>query len=188
MKTDEMMIEKERRTMQFHETQNEKNEYLGEYKERVIAALKKDQLLEDGIYDEILLKLKDENSYMLKMARDIPLKKLKPYIKEAENLNVRYELVDGIKYSGDIGLVLVSKNALDQEIENPVVGDIDDEFARAGLEGVYSKYRGKKLCKKCYKKIEDKLPQYIDEFKKLTFIDRLLGEKCMCCDEKKEIK
>ena len=183
MDSSEMALEKERRKMKFHQTQTEKNEYLGEYKERVIVALKKEQLIGDGVYDEILEKLEDENTHLLKMAREIPLKHLKPYIKEAEKLGVGYQLIDGLQYTGDIGLVIVSKTALDFEVINPVLRDIDYEFEKVGLPNFYSKYKGQRLCKKCRKKVAEKLPKYLDEFKKLTFIDRLLGEKCPACDE-----
>jgi uncharacterized protein YueI len=179
------LSENEKRQKQFLKVQNEKNMYLGEYKERVIAALTKDQLIEDDVYDEILIAMKHKEAYILKMSREVKIAKLKPYIKEAEKISLKYQLVDGITYRGDIGLVLAAEDALTIEPENLLVRDMDQDFIDAGLGEIFSKSRGKKLCNEHYTEVKEKLPEYLPEFKKLNFWDKLWGEKCPICESEK---
>jgi len=179
----EVLDEREKTKIRFIKTQMEKGEYLGEFKENIIAALKKDQLEEDDVYFEILEAIKESDVALLKMRRDVPLEKLKPYIREAEKLGVRYQLVDGLSYRGDIALVVVSEHAMDNAGEDVVIRDMDQDFIDAGLDEALSKARGKKVCKNCYKKIEETLPEYIGCFKKMGMIDKLLGNKCSGCEK-----
>lgn len=177
------LSENEKRKKQFLKTQNEKNMYLGEYKERIITALTKDQLIEDDVYEEILTAMKQKEAYILKMSREVKIERLKPYIKEAEKINLKYQLVDGITYQGDIGLVLAAEDALTVKPETLLVRDMDQDFIDAGLDEIFSKNRGKKLCKEHYNEVKEKLPEYLPEFKKLNFWDKLWGEKCPICEK-----
>lgn len=178
MRTDEFIMEKEKQKNSFFQRQGEKKIYLGEYKERVIAALNKDQIIEDETYPDIIKAIEDKDAYLMKMSRELDIKKLKPYILAAEKNNLKYQLVDGISYLGNVGLVVVSKDALMTEKEDVVIRDMDQDFIDSGLGEKFSKNRGKKICKKCYKKLEEKLPNYKDQFKKINIIDIFLGVKC----------
>lgn len=171
---------------EFSKTQNEKSFFLGEYKERVLAALEKDQIEEDEVYEEIFDAMKDENSHILKMSRDLPLKKLKPYIQKAEELKLKYQLVDGIGYFGNIGLVVAAKEALINPPNNVLIRDMDQDFIDADLGEIYSKNKGSRLCKEHYKALLDKLPEYEKDFKKLDLLDKLLGRKCVVCKGEKK--
>lgn len=181
MDKNKMMDEIEKNRMSFLKTQSEKNMFLGEYKERIIAALAKDQIIEDDVYPEIIAAINESRAYILKMARDLPLKKLKPYILEAERIKLKYQLVDGLTYSGNIGLIIAAKDALDEVKENVVIRDMDQDFIDAGLGEKFSKNKGKKICNECYEKVEKKLPQYKNEFKKINILDKILGVKCAVC-------
>ena len=183
----DLIDEKEKKMNQLYEIQHEKKYYLGEYKERVLAALKIDQLVEDDLYEEIVEAMKDPRAKLLKLRRDVGLKYLKPYIKEAEKLNFRYELIDGLEYMGDIGLVVISDKAIENQKDDVVIRDMDQDFLDVGLGYEYSKNVGKKICNQCYLKIQDKLPSHLHEFKKLTIIDKLLGTKCPICRDRKKL-
>ena len=165
----------------FSKIQTEKAYYLGEYKERVLGALTKDQIIEDDIYPEILSLMENPKAFLLKLSRDVELKKLKPYITEAENHKLKYQLVDGLEYVGEIGLVVVAKEALSENIENIIIRDMDQDFIDAGLGEVFSKNRGRKIDAECYEKVEELLPEHLGDFKKLNFFDRLIGRKCPIC-------
>lgn len=180
----EVVDEREKTKIRFVKTQMEKSAYLGEFKENVIAALNKDQLEEDDIYMEIFEAMKEDDVSLLKMRRDVSLEKLKPYIKEADRLGVRYQLVDGLSYRGEIALVVVSKEALANADEDVVIRDMDQDFIDAGLGEELSKARGKKICKKCYKRVEKVLPEYLGTFQKMGIIDKLLGNRCPGCKGK----
>ncbi|WP_319369872.1 DUF1694 domain-containing protein [uncultured Ilyobacter sp.] len=176
--------EREKGKIRFAKSQVEKAYYLGEFKENVIAALHKDQLEEDSVYAEIIDAMKGKDAVLIKMRRDVSLKKLKPYIDEAEKLGVKYQLVDGISYKGDVALVVVSEKAMENSDENLVIRDMDQDFIDAGLDEELSKARGKKICKSCFKKVEEKLPQYKESYKKMSIVDKLLGHKCPACGKK----
>lgn len=180
----EVLNEREKAKIRFVKTQMEKGDYLGEFKENVIAALKKDQLEEDDIYPEIIEAMKEGDVSLLKMRRDVSLNRLKPYIRVAEELGVRYQLVDGLSYRGDIALVVVTKDALDNSEEDVLIRDMDQDFIDAGLGEELSKARGKKICKECYKKIQEKLPEYLGDFRKMGILDKILGNKCSGCNKK----
>lgn len=174
----DLIDERERAKINFLKSQMEKNYYLGEFKENIIIALHKKQL-EDGIvYPEVLEAMKEWDAILLKMRRDVPLKFLKPYIEEAERIGLRYTLVDSLENLGDIALVVVSEEALANQNEDIVLDDIEEIFQGAGLPPGYSKAIGKKICKKHYELIEEKLPAYKGLFRKMSFFDKLIGKIC----------
>lgn len=176
--------EREKGKIRFVKSQVEKAYYLGEFKENVIAALHKDQLEEDGVYAEIIEAMKVKSAILIKMRRDVSLKKLKPYIDEAEKLGIKNQLVDGISYRGDVALVVISEDAFENSDENLVVRDMDQDFIDAGLGEELSKARGKKICKSCFEKVEKSLPKHKGSFKKMSLFDKLLGHKCPACGKK----
>jgi uncharacterized protein YueI len=176
--------ERDKRRMNFSKILGEKDYYLGEFKENIMAALHKDQLEEDDVYFEILEAMKESDAVLLKMRRDVSLKKFKPYIEEAEKLGIKYKLVDALSYKGDVALVVVSKDAMENSDKDLVVRDMDQDFIDAGLGEEFSKARGKKICKKCFKELEEKLPEYKGSFKEITFFDKLIGHKCAACGKK----
>lgn len=170
----------------FAKIQVEKAYYLGEYKERVLGALNKNQIIEDDIYPEIINLMKRKEAYLLKLSRDIEIKKLKPYIIHAEKIGLKYQLVDGLSYRGDIGLVVVSDSALEFQEENLVIRDMDQDFIDAGLGEIFSKNRGLLLCSKHYDEVKKKLPNYTNEFKKINVLGKFIGRKCPICEAEKE--
>lgn len=170
----------------FAKTQAEKFYYLGEYKERVLGALNKDQIIEDDVYPEIIDLMGRKEAYLLKLSRDIEIKKLKPYISHAEKIGLKYQLVDGLSYKGDIGLVIASDSALEVQNENIVIRDMDQDFIDAGLGEIYSKNKNSSLCSKHYGEVKIKLPNYINEFKKINLLGKFLGRKCPICQAEKE--
>ena len=170
--------EKEKAKMNFLKSQLEKNYYLGEFKENILIALTKEQLESGIIYPEVFEAIKEEDAILLKMRRDISLKYLKPYIKEAEKIKLRYMLIDSLENLGNIGLVVVSKDDLNNSDKDIILDDIEKIFTDAGLSKGYSKAIGKKICKKHYKELEKKLPAYKGLYQKMSFFDKLFGKIC----------
>jgi uncharacterized protein YueI len=183
----ELLDEKDKRMNQLYSIQQEKKYYLGEYRERVIVALEIDQLVEDEVYPEVIEAMKNPKAKFMKLRRDIGLKILKPYILEAEKLNFRYELIDGLSYVGKIGLIVASDLALDNEEKELVIRDMDQDFLDVGLGYEFSKNQGKHVCNECHLKIEDKLPNYIEKFERLNIVDKLLGKNCPVCRDRKKL-
>lgn len=183
----DLLDEKEKTMNRLYDIQSQKNYYLGEYKERIMVALNKDQIIEDKLYEEVIEAMKKPEAKVMKMRRDVGLKYLKPYIKEAEKLDFRYELIDGFTYVGEIGLVVVTEQALENDDEDIVIRDVDQDFLDVGLGYEFSKNQGKHICNECYIKIEDKLPSYLEKFSRINIIDKLLGNKCPVCRDKKKL-
>lgn len=182
----ESLDEEKRVANSFAKTQIEKSYYLGEYKERVLGALNKDQIIEDDIYPEIIDLMGRKEAYLLKISRDVEIKKIKPYIAHAEKIGLKYQLVDGLGYRGDIGLVVVSESALEFQNENLVIRDMDQDFIDVGLGEVFSKSMGLSICSEHYNDVKKKLPNYINEFKKINLLGKFLGQKCPICQAEKE--
>lgn len=183
----ENLIDKESQVkINFLKTQAERAFYLDEFKENVALALTEEQLRSGIVYPEIIERIKQSDVAYIKMKREIELKFLKPYIVEAERINVRYTLVDSLNLLGNIALVIVVKDAFDTNEREILIKDIREKFQEIGLYPEYVKYFGKKICEKHYSLVEEKLPGYEKKFKKLTIFNQLFGESCPICKIEKE--
>lgn len=93
----------------------EKKIYLGCFRERILKALTKKQVMEPGVYKEILDAIRDKRAKRLVISSAVQLTFAMDYINLAKNNGVEFTLVNGDDYSGDIGLVVVSDTAVDEE-------------------------------------------------------------------------
>ncbi len=143
----ENLIDKESQVkINFLKTQAERAFYLDEFKENVALALTEEQLRSGIVHPEIIERIKQSDVAYIKMKREIELKFLKPYIVEAERINVRYTLVDSLNLLGNIALVIVVKDAFDTNEREILIKDIREKFQEVGLYPEYVKYFGKKIC------------------------------------------
>lgn len=183
----ENIIDKKNSTkINFLKTLSEKSLYLDEFKENVIFALTRKQVMSGIIYTEVIEEMKKEGTACIKMRRDVPLKDFNPYIMEAEKAGIQYTLVDALDMKGDIVLVVVSKEAIEDENREVLVEDEEEKFRKAGLSGEYAKHLEEKLCPKHYKLLAEKMPSYKGKFGELSLLDRLLGRTCPICGKEKE--
>lgn len=167
----ENLIDKESQVkINFLKTQAERAFYLDEFKENVALALTEEQLRSGIVYPEIIERIKQSDVAYIKMKREIELKFLKPYIVEAERINVRYTLVDSLNLLGNIALVIVVKDAFDTNEREILIKDIREKFQEVGLYPEYVKYFGKKICEKHYSLVEEKLPGYEKNLKSWQFL------------------
>lgn len=175
---EEIINEREKAKINFIKAQAEKLQYLGEFKENVLIALEKKEIEKNLIHPEILEMMSDSRAEMVKIKRDIPLNFIKPYIDKAEKLDLRYTLVDDVTFVGEIGLIVVSKEPLDNADKEVVAESIGKIFIDAGLSEGYAYAIGKKICPKHYKMLKEKLPSQVDRFIEMNFFDRLFGKVC----------
>lgn len=157
----------------------ERNQYLGEYKERVIVALRKEEVSEKFIYTEVKKALQNKEAYKLIISRDIDLPSIKKYINLAKDMKIDFKMVDGLSYVGDIGLVVVARDALSNISDNLIVESFKERFLKAGLDEIYYKAMGKKISEKHYNIILKKLPELIEFYEIISFFDKITGTKCM---------
>ena len=134
---------KEKTKINFQKIQNEKNFYLGEFRENVISALRK-QDIDENIQYRFLNLMKNKNAKLLKISRELNMKDIKKYIEYAEKINLNYRLVDGLSYEGDIGMVIVSKEPLENENEDIIFEGEQELYVKAGLSSYYWEAEGKK--------------------------------------------
>lgn len=167
----------------FFKTQAEREVFLQEFKENVIISLKKEDVESGLVSPEIIEAMHEPDAVLLKMRRDIPLKFLKPYIDVAKEIGIRYTLIDTLSIIGDIGIVIVSKDAMDYSDEDISADTLEQKFIKHGLDGSYSRHLGEKICKRHFDLLTDKYPLYRGSFTKLSLLDRLLGQSCPICDE-----
>lgn len=72
-------------------------------------------MTEKGTYKEILDAIRDKRAKRLIVSNDVQLSSAMDYINLAKDNGLEFTLVDGDDYTGDIGLVVVSDTAVDEE-------------------------------------------------------------------------
>jgi uncharacterized protein YueI len=92
----------------------ERLRYLGEFRERVLKALTFDQIAEPGTYPEIEEALKDKRARKLVVSQKAKLDEAREYIRLARACGLQFTMVNNPDLRGDIGLVVVSDDAVDE--------------------------------------------------------------------------
>jgi len=91
----------------------EKNRFLGQFKERVISFLTYKQVMEKGINNKILTAIKDPEAAKIVIDRDVDIDYARDYIELARENNLKFKRIDSPDFIGDIALVIVSNHAVD---------------------------------------------------------------------------
>lgn len=155
----------------------ERNQFLGIYKERVLVALTEEEVKERLIYPEVKKALEKVVATKMVLTRRVDMKYLKKYINLANMYKVDCKIVDGLSYVGNISLVVSADDAVDIK-RNPVVKSRLEIIKDRGMPLAYYEALGKKVSKRYLKIIKKLLPELLDQYKELTFFDKLCGEKC----------
>ena len=155
----------------------ERNQFLGIYKERVLVALTEEEVKEKLIYPEVKKALEKVIATKMVLTRRVDMKYLKKYINLANMYKVDCKIVDGLSYVGNISLVVSADDAVDIK-RNPIVKSRLEIIKDRGMPLAYYEALGKKVSKRYLKIIKKLLPELLDQYKELTFFDKLCGEKC----------
>ena len=161
----------------------EKNSFLGEYKERVLAALTFDEVNEKGIYNEIEKALGDKEAKKMIVSREVDFKCIKKYLDIAKSKHISCKMMDNLLNTGEVCLVVASDDALNHPLENPVVESKIEKIREKNLPDIYYKAIGNKLCSFHSDIIEKEIPEYKDYYGKIEFLDSLFGTKCPVCQK-----
>lgn len=94
---------------------DEKNKYLGTYRERVEIALSIGQLMKQTIYSEVENILKTTKNIDLLLNGDVSYQYLSKYIQIANKHHVSFSIVQNNESDTEIGLVVANKVAIDKE-------------------------------------------------------------------------
>ncbi|KAF1084115.1 hypothetical protein SPSYN_02767 [Sporotomaculum syntrophicum] len=161
---------------------DEKNRYLGEFRERVIRLLSKKQVAEPAVYPEILESLKDPRAAKMIISGDINYRSAEKYRELAEQVGKICTVIHDPAMTGDTGLVIVSSDTVD--VADIFVPDRKTRLERLGVPAALVSAAGKKVCDKCYEKITGTAPSEAINYSKLTLADRFWGDHCVACDGK----
>lgn len=162
---------------------DEKIYYLGEFRERVIKMLYRRQVVEPGIYPEIVTALK---TYPAKLIINGVISNTftEKYQRVCTGLGKKYSVVHDPKFKGEAGLVVVSDHA--EDIEDITVPDRNERLKSLGLPENLIALAGSKVCKRCLAMVLDADPEENINYRELTVGDRFWGEHCPACVVKKE--
>ncbi|WP_240503466.1 YueI family protein [Natranaerobius trueperi] len=159
---------------------DEKNRHLGEFKERVIKALTFDQVQEQGTYPEINEAIKHPKAKRLIISRKVDLDYARDYIKLAREQGLNFTTVDDPDFVGPIGLVVVSDDAFDNN--EIYVQTRKDKLLEKGLSEELIDAKEEYICSDCIKELEEKAPEELSNYKKISFLDKMLGRECISCN------
>lgn len=158
---------------------DEKAIYLGQFRERVIKALIVKQVEEPGVYPAVIEALKDPRAKKLILRRDVDLERARDYIELARKQGIAFKRVSSPKLKGEIGLVVVSNDAVDEpEICIP---SREEKMLRLGFSKEVIHAVDAKICGKCWKKIESLCPEEMVNYQRISWIESLTGIKCISC-------
>lgn len=94
---------------------DERRKHLGELRERILKALTFEEIAEPGTYPEIREAIKDKRAKKIVISQRANLDEAREYIQLARQNGLQFTMVDNPEYTGNIGLVVVSDQAVDVE-------------------------------------------------------------------------
>lgn len=158
---------------------DEKNRFLGEFRERVIKYLTFSQIQEDVIYPEILEAVRHPQAARLIIDRDVEIDQAHKYIEKARKHNLAFKRVHSPSFKGDTALVVVGNRAVN--VAQRKVMDREKRLKKLGISDNIIKNVGGKLCNDCWQELKEKAPEELINYKKMSWIDRLLQIECESC-------
>lgn len=157
----------------------EKIRHLGEFRERVIKLLTKEQVADPGIYPEIVHALGDKRACRMIISGDVDYYLTEKYQDLAKKMRKEYSLVHDPEFTGEAGLIVVSNDAVD--VESIEVQDRKEKLKRLGVTESIINSAGKKVCSKCLSSVLKADPSEDVNYQEITFKDRFWGEHCPGC-------
>lgn len=158
---------------------DEKRHYLGEFRERVVKLLSKIQVVEPGVYPEIVKALEDKRAAKLIINGEIDFHLSKKYQKLAEDMGKSVTISSDPEFKGDSGLVVVSDDAVD--VKDISVQDRATRLKHLDVPLEVIESAGKKVCERCLEKVLKAAPDEKINYRKLTPGEHFWGERCSAC-------
>lgn len=123
----------------------ERREFLGTLRERVVIALKQSQVLEDGVYQEVENTIKSSNGAKLYLNGHLDYGYLSKYIKVANTYKMEYTIVTNKDYVSEIGLLVAYDHAIEKEeifvLENKGTKDLQKEEKKGFFSNLGSLFK-----------------------------------------------
>jgi len=156
----------------------ERQRLLGQFRERVIMALTFSQIAEPGTYPEIKRAMDHPKAKRLIISRKANLSEAADYILLARKRKLSFTTVDLPEFIGPVGLVVAADEAVD--IEEIFVPDRTERLLVAGVPRMVIAARGQGLCKDCLDLLEQVAPEEVQNYRRLSVLEKLAGARCPC--------
>ncbi|WP_040949583.1 YueI family protein [Gorillibacterium massiliense] len=154
----------------------EKNQFLGEFRERVLKCLTKQQIAETRLYPEIEQALRHPLADKIILAGHLSETHTSKYQELARRLNKLATFRNDPEFQGDIALVVVGRSAVD--VDDVYVLSYHEQLLQRGLSEKLISAAGSKVCRSCYDKVCTLAPEEKASYRPFSTMDRLLGTKC----------
>lgn len=156
----------------------ERRHLLGQFRERVIKALTFKQIAEPGTYSEITEAITHPKARRLIISRKANLASAAEYIRLARDYSLSFATVDLPDFKGPVGLVVAADEAVDEE--EIFVPSREERMLALGVPQALIDARGQSVCPDCLNLLKQVAPEELSNYRKLSLLDRLLGNKCPC--------
>ena len=154
---------------------DEKNHFLGEFQERVLKCLNKQQLAETRIYPEIEEALGHPMADKLILSREVPDSHSAKYQQLDRIMNKLVTFRNDPSFQGDVALVVAGSTAVD--FEDVFVRSYRDQLLQKGLTDKLINAAGNKVCRDCYDKVCRLAPELKAQYHPFSALDRILGTR-----------
>ena len=165
----------------FELKKGEKRRFLGEFKERIIKVLTFEQVEEAGVYPEVLAAIRDVKADKLIIRQEAVQESAQEYIDLARENNLSFKKVSSPDLKGEIALAVASDEAV--EVDQIEVVTREDKFAKLGLPIELIEKTGQRICADCYQQLVEKAPEEEINFRKMSWLDKLFSNDCVCQQE-----
>lgn len=160
----------------------EKDYFLGEFRERVMKVLTKKQMMDAEVFGDIREAIQDPRASKIIIDGSAPGKYNDKYEKLAASLGKISTTRRDPDFKGNLGLAVVSDKAVDFSDEQITVITWAEQMEAAGIPPKLIAASGRKVCKSCYELIAAKAPDALDRYRELSAFDRFLGASCPAHD------
>ncbi len=159
----------------------EKDRFLGEYKERILAYLTFDQIRSEAIYPQIKEILAEPEADFLVIHGSLSTEEVKPYLEMAQEQGLSFRKKNSPDFKGEVALAIVSKKAV--AARDRKIMDRQERLQKQGLSDKIIKNVGAYLCKDCWNDLLANAPEEKINYKKISLLDRLAGVDCISCQD-----
>lgn len=156
----------------------EKEYYLGEFRERVMKVLTKRQMQDNEVINEIKETLLDPRAARIIIDGSVPDRHNDKYEKLAASMGKASTTRRDANFKGDVGLAVVSEQAVDFSDEQISVTTWTESMLQKGIPDRIIAAAGSKLCKACYELVREKAPEELGRYRQLSTLEKLMGMKC----------
>ncbi|MCG8400180.1 MAG: YueI family protein [Firmicutes bacterium] len=157
----------------------EKRRHLGEFRERVMVLLTKKQVMEPGVYPEVVRALEDKQASGVLLNGEISFNHTAKYEKLAADMGKKSTIVHDPDFKGQAGLEVVSDQAVD--VADIKVRGREERLKELGMSEKLIRCAGKKVCTNCYGTITEADSREAINYRKMTSGDYFWGERCPGC-------